>query len=92
LVALNYVGIVATVMFVFRRFFGIATERSIFVIQLFVPSFVALTGDINGLLLFKTNIMILGFFFPIIFIYMLLRNFPKTNHSQKVGKVDCPTP
>lgn len=81
IVAFNYVLIVVSLSIVFQKFFGIPFSRSRFVIQVFVPAFVAFTGDLGGLIFFKANIMILVFFAPVIMVYSILLKFHTDNRA-----------
>lgn len=71
IVGFNYIVIIVTLGSFFKHVYGIPYTRSRFVIQIFVPSYVAFTGDIAGLLFFKLNIMIVMFLVPVTFLYLI---------------------
>ncbi|MDN3639984.1 hypothetical protein QWY82_14370 [Simiduia curdlanivorans] len=61
IVAFNYLLVYVMCFFIFDKFFKIQRGRARLYIQLLVPSFVVMTGDIAGYLFFKHMVMILFF-------------------------------
>lgn len=73
IVAINYCTISVSLLAMLRRFVGIPLERGRKYVILLTPGLVRLTGDLDGVVLFKLNVMLVLFLATIAVVFQALR-------------------
>lgn len=80
IVAFNYCTIATSLLLMFQKLVGIPLDRARKFVLLLTPSLVRLTGDMDGVILFKLNVMFIIFFLTVTILYRAIRR-PKIDTS-----------
>ncbi len=74
LVALNYAVAYFLLFKIFRIWFYLSSSASSVVCRILVPSFLVMTGDVNGIVFFKTTLMMIIFLTPALALKTVIRD------------------
>lgn len=73
IVAINYCTIASSLVFIFRKIAGLPLGRSKMFVTLLAPGLVRLTGDMDGVMLFKLNVMLVIFLLTVTMLLRMVR-------------------